>query len=300
MVSSANESLKQWQEGGGVFSYEGHLVFYRDSGANSKPVMVLLHGFPTSSWDWREIWPDLVEQFRVICLDFIGFGLSDKPNLARYSIMLQADVVESLLHVRGVVSYHLLSHDYGDTVAQELIARDIEHARGLIQSCVLLNGGLFPETHKPLFMQKLLLSPIGSFVSRFASFRKFVSNFDSICMRQIPASDLKVHWDLLLRARGRSVMPKIIRYMDERVRYRERWVSALTDTKIPLRLINGLDDPISGGHMADRYQELVNNADIVGLPAIGHYPQNENPRAVIDAAQKFWNRVIVTDSANTA
>lgn len=294
------ENINEWRSGGEFYVHEGHQVFFRDSGASSKPVLVLLHGFPTSSWDWRDIWPELVKRFRVICLDFIGFGLSDKPHLARYSIMMQADAVESLLHVRGVVSYHLLAHDYGDTVAQELLARDLEHARGLIQSCILLNGGLFPETHKPLFLQKLLLSPVGPLVSRFASFRKFVTSFDSICMRQMPASDLKVHWELLIRARGRAVMPKIIRYMDERVRYRERWVSALTDTKIPLRLINGLDDPISGGHMADRYQELVEHADIVGLPAIGHYPQNENPNAVLDAAQQFWNTSTASENAHSA
>ena len=290
-------SIDAWQAQGKFFSFEGHKIFYRDSGDSSKPVLLLLHGFPTSSWDWRELWSGLSKEFRVICYDFIGFGLSDKPDIPRYLIHTQADIAERLLESLGVVGYNIMAHDYGDTVAQELLARELESERGLVQSCVLLNGGLFPETHKPLFMQKLLLGPLGPVIARLASFRKFVSSFDEICIQKLTVADLRTHWDLLTRENGRKVMPRLIRYMDQRIRFRERWVGALVSTKVPLRLINGLDDPISGGHMADRYQELVPNADIVGLQTIGHYPQNEYPSAVLDAALEFWtDRGILLES----
>ena len=280
--------INEWQAQGQYFAFEGHNIFYRDSGDSSKPVLLLLHGFPTSSWDWRELWHDLTRYFRVVCYDFIGFGLSDKPNIPRYLIQTQADIAERLLEFLGVATHSILAHDYGDTVAQELLARELEKERGLVKSCVLLNGGLFPETHKPLLMQKLLLSPLGRLISSLASFRKFVSSFDEICEQKLPVEDLRTHWDLLVRENGRKIMPRLIRYMDQRVRFRERWVGALINTNVPLRLIDGLDDPISGGHMADRYQELVPNADVVGLQSIGHYPQNENPAGVFDAALEFW------------
>lgn len=281
-------TIAEWREQGSIFSFDGHQIFYRDSQDSRKPVLLLLHGFPTSSWDWREIWPALTVHFRVVCFDLLGFGLSDKPELPRYLIHTQADIAERLLESLGVATFHILAHDYGDTVAQEILARELENERCLVNSCVLLNGGLFPETHKPLLMQKLLLSPLGGIIARLASFRKFVASFDDICVQALPVSDLRTHWELLIRANGRKVMPRLIGYMDQRVRYRERWVGALVDAKIPLRLINGLDDPISGGHMADRYQELIPNADIVGLQSVGHYPQNENPAGVVDAALEFW------------
>jgi pimeloyl-ACP methyl ester carboxylesterase len=289
------DSIDTWREQGDYFEFDGHRIFYRDShsfdstSSSAKPDLLLLHGFPTSSWDWRELWPALTKHFRVVCFDLIGFGLSDKPDIPRYLIHTQADIAEHLLSSLGIVTYSILAHDYGDTVAQELLARELENERDLIKSCVLLNGGLFPETHKPLMMQKLLLSPIGGLIARLASFRKFVANFDDICIQKLPAEDLRTHWELLIRANGRKVMPRLIRYMDQRVRYRERWVDALVHAKMPLRLINGLDDPISGGHMADRYEELVPNADVVGLQSIGHYPQNEWPSGVIDAALEFWH-----------
>lgn len=295
MAESDLISIDNWREQGDYFEFEGHRIFYRDSrnsdgqSSSAKPALLLLHGFPTSSWDWRELWPTLTEHFRVICFDLIGFGLSDKPDIPRYLIHTQADIAEQLLSSLGIATYNVLAHDYGDTVAQELLARELENERDLIKSCVLLNGGLFPETHKPLVMQKLLLSPLGGFIARFASFRKFVASFDDICMQKLPVEDLRTHWELLVRASGRKIMPRLIRYMDQRVRYRERWVGALVHAKIPLRLINGLDDPISGGHMADRYEELVPNADVVGLQSIGHYPQNESPSQVIDATLEFWN-----------
>jgi pimeloyl-ACP methyl ester carboxylesterase len=82
-------------------------------------------------------------------------------------------------------------------------------------------------------------------------------------------------------------MPRLLRYIDERRRQRTRWVGALTQTRLPLRLINGPEDPVSGAHMARRYAELVPNADIVSIPGIGHYPQVEAPDRVLRAFLEF-------------
>jgi pimeloyl-ACP methyl ester carboxylesterase len=78
-------------------------------------------------------------------------------------------------------------------------------------------------------------------------------------------------------------MPKLIRYMVERRQFRERWVGALQNSNIPLRLIDGLDDPVSGAHMVARYRELIADADVVELEGIGHYPQLEAPEQVLRA-----------------
>ncbi|WP_156493639.1 alpha/beta fold hydrolase, partial [Oleiphilus sp. HI0125] len=121
-MNDAQKALAQWREQGRFFEFEGHQVFYQDSQDANKPVLVMLHGFPTSSWDWQEIWPRLTQYFRVITFDFLGFGFSDKPNLPKYSIMMQASIAEALVNACGVADYHLLAHDYGNTVAQELLA----------------------------------------------------------------------------------------------------------------------------------------------------------------------------------
>ncbi|NWT84157.1 MEST protein, partial [Lanius ludovicianus] len=119
-------ALRSWKSSGSFFTYKDLNIFYRDSSGavGSSDVVVLLHGFPTSSYDWSKIWEGLTQRFhRVIALDFLGFGFSDKPRPHGYSIFEQATIVEGLLRHLGLrhQRINLLSHDYGDTVAQELL-----------------------------------------------------------------------------------------------------------------------------------------------------------------------------------
>jgi len=283
---------KKWEAAGDYFSYRGEKIFYIEGGQIDAPVLVLIHGFPTASWDWHKVWEPLCQNFRVLAFDMIGFGLSAKPAKYEYSIKDQADLLESLLQLKGVTHYHLLAHDYGVTVAQELLARAAETnsttTTRSIDSLVLLNGGLFPETHKPVLIQKLLISPLGGLVARLGSFARFKQNFDKICAHALPDNELETFWELLLLENGKAIMPKLIRYMVERRRNRERWVGALQNTQTPIRLINGLEDPISGAHMLVRYRELIDDPDIHELPGVGHYPQVEAPEAVYKACQSYW------------
>jgi pimeloyl-ACP methyl ester carboxylesterase len=310
-------SLPAWQAGGGFFKYRrfdiDYKIFYRDSAEHlteehakaessqqdcSKPVLLLIHGFPTASIDWHAVWPVFNQHFRLITLDMMGFGLSDKPKDYQYSIHDQADIHQSLLIALGITDYHLMAHDYGDTVAQELLARQSEQEntpsssahRSRILSTLLLNGGLFPETHRPVLMQKLLASPVGALLIKFYSFSKFKKTFAHICAQPISEDELKIYWQLLQKNEGAVVMPKLIRYMQERREFRVRWVGALENNRSPMRLIDGIADPISGAHMVERYKQLVEQPDVVELEGIGHYPQVEAPQQVISAAIKFWQQ----------
>ncbi len=238
------------------------------------------------------MWQPLCLTHRVLTLDMLGFGLSDKPRQFSYSIMKQADLFESFLRDRNVSHYHILAHDYGDTVAQELLARqqhDVTFSR--IESIIFLNGGLFPETHSPVFMQRVLLSRLGPLLVQHFTFKNFAAQFRKICARDIAEQDLHSLWSLICYKEGVAVMPKLIRYMLERREQRERWVGALTASDTPMCLINGLLDPVSGAHMVVRYRELVTNADVIELSDVGHYPQLEAPTEVLAAAFDFWRQL---------
>lgn len=275
----------EWRAQGSTFEWQGQRVFYRAEGAGE--VVLAVHGFPTASWDWWAIWPQLTRHYRVLALDMIGFGFSAKPFGFPYSIFPQADVCEALLARENVTRYRLLAHDYGDTVAQELLARQ-SGARAKIVAACLLNGGVFPELHRPLLTQKLLASPLGSLVARLSSFKTFAQSMRRIWGGPVETDELRAMWQLVTHDDGLAVMPKLIGYIEERRRYRARWVGALIEARMPLRFINGLADPISGAHMAARYRELVPNPDIVELRGIGHYPQLEAPDAVADAILQNW------------
>jgi pimeloyl-ACP methyl ester carboxylesterase len=285
-------TLDAWKADGATFMYRGHEIFYRDEGCG--PALLCVHGFPTSSWDWQRIWPAFVSTRRLIAPDMIGFGFSAKPRRYGYSILDQASLHEDLLEAMGVDEVDILAHDYGDTVAQELLARFEDrrsaNAVGLrIRSIVLLNGGLFPETHRARFIQKLLMTPLGPLLSRLSNKRTFVRSFAPVFGpdTQPTPAEMSEYWRIVSYNGGHRIAHELIRYMEERRRHRERWVGALVKTKIPLRLVNGPEDPVSGAHMAERYREVVPNPDVVSLPGIGHYPQTEDPAGVIAAVRQF-------------
>lgn len=106
-------SLEEWKQSGRYFQHGEHQLFYRDHGKGPK-ALLLIHGFPTASWDWAPLWPALCEKFpRVIAMDMLGFGFSSKPVDHRYSMMEQADLHGALLARLGVARVHVLAHDYG-------------------------------------------------------------------------------------------------------------------------------------------------------------------------------------------
>ncbi len=296
--------LEDWREAGHRFNYRGCKVFYRNEGRGH--TLLCLHGFPTASWDWHLLWPQLAQQFQVIAPDFLGFGFSDKPRGYPYSIFDQATLAESLLQALGIRGCHLLAHDYGATVAQELLARyAYRKQQGLesieIRSVCLLNGGLFPEAHRPLRIQRVLGGPLGAIAARLVSRKRFYSNFATVFgpSHRPSGEELEDFWRLVSQQEGRRVAHRVIGYMDERRFHRARWVGALQKSPVPLRLICGMDDPVSGAPVAARYRQLIPDADVIGLEGVGHYPQLEAPEDVLPLLLSFIDRAVRADSAGT-
>jgi len=288
-------TINAWLSAGNFFEHRGHRIFWRESGAHDTPALLLIHGFPTSSWDWEALWPELALRYRVVTLDMIGFGFSAKPRQYDYSIRDQADIHETLLRHCDVGKYHILAHDYGDTVAQELLARSLEPGqRPQLASVCFLNGGLFPETHRPVLVQKLLLSALGPLIASLTSKRTVARSMARIFgpQTQPSATLIDAFWQLMTLHDGLKILPLLIRYIPERRMRRERWVGALQQARVPLKLIDGLFDPISGAHMVQRYRELIAEPDITELPDIGHYPQVEAPAGVLDAYLQFRQKLL--------
>jgi pimeloyl-ACP methyl ester carboxylesterase len=277
-----------WERDGKCFEHRGERIFYRDDGAGE--VVLAIHGFPTSSWDWHKIWPGLTASYRVVAPDLIGFGLSAKPRAYPYSLFDQADLVEGVLKVLGITRAHVLAHDYGDTVAQELIARNAEGRLSFeMPSVCLLNGGIIPGMHRPVLMQRLLHSPLGRFIGPMMSERALRRNFLRIFgpNTQPDSEELRGYWHFIAHNGGPRVVHRLIKYMTERRQNYDRWVGALRAPGVPLRLIFGEVDPISGRHMADAFRALNPAPDVVDLPGIGHYPQCEAPGAVLNHYTAF-------------
>jgi pimeloyl-ACP methyl ester carboxylesterase len=265
-------------------------VFFKREGTGQS--LVCIHGFPSSSWDYEAVWPALSNRYDVICSDLIGLGKSDK-SVKPLSVSLQADIQEELLIQQGIRQAHMLAHDLGNTVAQELIARQQEGTSKIKWlSCSFLNGGLFPEAHKPLFIQKILISPLGSLVVNLMSESSFRKNMVKVFSNAHPPSEefITETWKLIITDNGRQMIPHLIRYMQERIDYRDRWVAPLVENTIPHQLIDGVEDPISGEQLVQRYEELIPDALVVRIENSGHYPHLETPEEVVHALVSFVSK----------
>lgn len=283
--------LNGWQKSGEYFDHNGLKVFYHLT-RPSDEVLLCLHGFPTSSFDYHKIWTALTSKFTVLAFDMIGYGFSAKPRGGfGYTTFDQADALEALIAHLGLKRVHILAHDYGNTITQELLARAGENRlRFEIESICFLNGALFPETHRPILAQKLLISPAGALFDRFIPDAMFKRGLASIFgpNTQPTAPELDDFVCVFNFNNGKRIAHKLIRYMTERARYRERWVPPLQRMKQPFRFINGLADPVSGRHLVERFREVVpDQTNIVELENIGHFPHFEVPEIVLDKYFEF-------------
>jgi pimeloyl-ACP methyl ester carboxylesterase len=269
--------LNDWKQRGDYF--DG--IFYQLS-RKSDEILLCLHGFPTSSFDYHKVWSELTAEYACLSFDMIGYGFSKKPINYDYTTFNQVDELQKLLAYLQIKRVHILSHDYGNTITQELLARREENRLNFeIASICMLNGALFPETHRPILVQKLLISPFGFLFAKLMTDNRFKQGLSKVFGEntQPTAEEFADFIKVFNHHNGKKIAHKLIRYMTERTTYRERWVSALQKIDVPFRMINGSADRVSGKHLVNRFREVCPRLDdIIELENIAHFPHFETPK----------------------
>ncbi|WP_152664837.1 alpha/beta hydrolase [Mycobacterium sp. UM_Kg27] len=276
-------SVSDWQDGGRWVSTDAGRLFVRSS-AGEGPTVLLLHGFPSCSYDFRSV-VDRLAGRSWLTMDFLGFGLSDKPRSHRYSLFEQADLVEQVVASSASGPVVLAAHDMGTSVATELLARDLEGALTFdLQRAVLTNGSVILERASLRPIQKVLRGPFGAVAARLTNRRSFVRGFGRLFSPQHPltSDEAAAQWALLTHNGGNRIAHLLSAYLDERVRYAHRWHGAVRDWPKPLGFVWGLDDPVATTNVLEGLRQLRPAADVVELPGLGHYPQIEEPQAFTD------------------
>jgi pimeloyl-ACP methyl ester carboxylesterase len=259
-------------------------IFRRREGAGAH--VTALHGFPSSSHDWERAAALLAPRHELMMFDLLGFGASEKPADHAYSMAEQADIVEALWRLDGVRETQLLAHDYGVSVAQELLAREAEgRLEASLTGVCLLNGGLYPELHRPQPGQIALLDPEqGPQLSALMNEELFVTSLQPTFAPSYDAGgDGHQMWRAMDRGGGARIAHLLIAYIPDRERNRDRWVGALEGTSVPLSFVWGMLDPVSGAHMAERIRKRLPRARLVELDDVSHWPPLEAPAAVASA-----------------
>ena len=301
MLEPAPIAFEKWRKCGKYFEWGDHHVFYQRGGSGEP--LLMIHGFPTASWDWCWISRNFVNRFHMVLPDLLDYGLSLNASKKPCSVHMQADMVEALMEHRNLQDAHILAHDLGDTVAQELLARHNESSLSFqIKSVIFLNGGIIPDLHRPRPAQKLLAGTLGSLFASITPKTKMLAGLAEVFGPNTkPEGDmLKELWQVIVGVNGRAAMARRIRYMAERQQFAERWVGAIKNAKLPMMMINGLEDPVSGAHAADGFSKLVPKAKLARLPGIGHFPQIEAPEAVSELVHQFHDCIVEKQAKGNA
>jgi len=279
------ERVRAWQGRGEIVEFRDYPIHvFRQEGEG--PLLLLLHGFPSSSYDWRLLLDELPGR-DVLAFDFLGFGLSAKPRSHDYSLFWQADLAEELVRRYGDGRpVFVLAHDMGTSVANELTARDLEGRLEMdVEGVLLFNGSMVLEKASPTPAQKLLRSPLGPLAARLSSERFFRHQFGSVFSAAHPLSDEEAadQWSLVCHGGGRTLGHRLVSYMDQREEHAERWHGAIRDWRGDLRLAWGLLDPVATTEVLSALRELRPGVPVDELPELAHYPQLEDPGKIARA-----------------
>lgn len=273
-------SITAWKAAGKRIVIHDHSIFVVDT-RKGKETIVILHGYPTSSYDYRAVLPELARRFRVVVHDHLGFGLSDKPVDYSYSLIEQADRAILLWRKLGIKRAHLVAHDYGTSIATELIARrNFGFEPVKLNSLTLCNGSVHIELAKLKVIQKLLRNrTLGPLVAQLSSKRIFRRNMKQLWFAPDKLSEAEVDamWELLTMNEGKRALPRITQYLRERELYWHRWVGALKKSDLKSHILWGNNDPIVGGDIARLHHAEMPGSTLSILDKLGHYPMIENP-----------------------
>ncbi len=274
-----------WEARGAYRPWGDHLVFVVDlpaSPGDGGPPILLVHGFPTSSFDWRDVVDRLTPRRRVIAVDLLGYGLSSKPDQP-YSLFDQADLVVDVVGQLGLDEVVLVTHDMGDTVGGELLARELDGALPFrVARRLISNGSIYIERANLSDGQRLMLGLPDAKLDLelvpppallYESLRAIFGPDTQPSM-----DELEAQYDLLSREDGHLLLPRLIRYIDERRQHEQRWTGAIEAHPTPMRIVWGDADPIAIVGMAETLAGRADGAaDLVVLDGIGHFPMIEAP-----------------------
>jgi pimeloyl-ACP methyl ester carboxylesterase len=282
--------LDAWIAVGQLLATDEGDVFVVDlpaTGEELAPPLLYLHGFPTCSFDLRHVVDRLRQHRRVVAFDQLGFGLSEKPD-RRYGIRLHADTAESVLGALGIGELDLLSHDMGDTVGGELLARDLEGRLDVaIRRRVLTNGSIYIDLAQLTTGQQLLMGLPDAAIDALDPDTFAAGVAATFAPDATPPDDeLAAIARLGERNGGLGLLPRTIRYLEDRYADEGRFTGAIERHPAPLGVVWGVEDPVAVVAMTDRLVAARPATPVTLLDGVGHYPMVEAPRpfaaAVLD------------------
>jgi len=282
-----SDLARDWYQAGDYFEWTSTTknndgakvnVFYRTWGDETKPKLVLVHGFPNSSFDYYKMIPLLEDDYHIAALDFPGSGFSDKP-LDGYDYMLaeNAEILDYFVReVIGFEDFALYTHDRGVSIGLAFLGNYLDSTDPgyTVNYHFLSNSGMFlPLANLVPFQLTLLDTDAGErlIAARSARARRTEGESESLAFS-----------DIFAFKQGNISLLYVGRYLLERQANEVHWLQNLSRSPVPVAYLWGLADDINPiripNHVWDAY---LNDREVESsfwiLPTAGHYPQRDNP-----------------------
>lgn len=275
---------------------DGYGVFYREAGAPDAPVLVLPHGYPCSSYEFRNLMPRLADRWRLIAPDFPGSGYSDTPEGFAYDFDGQADFLERLLAKLGVGRFAIWLHDFGGWIGMRLAMRDLSRVAGLIiQNVDIYMDALGP---KYAFLLELFRNPsdenrrkLAEAVSEEGFKEEFLNDVRPELAERIPPDLWRLHWSLMT-PRRREIATEVIMGLKHNFGdWFPRYQAFLREHRPPTLMLWGPQDGYMPEASGRAYLRDLPDAELHMLDA-GHWLLEVQLDEAVRLTRDFLSRVL--------
>ncbi len=285
-----SDLAEEWYQGGDYFEWTSTTkdnnnakvdIFYRTWGDESKPKLVLIHGFPNSSFDYYKIIPFLEDRYHIATLDFPGSGFSEKPlNNYNYMLAENAEIIDYF--VREIVEFDdfaLYTHDRGVSIGLAFLGNYLDNSTPSykVNYHFLSNSGMY--------LPLANLSPAQMMMLDVDTAERMLASRATQRRRMEGEPESLAYSDLFAFNQGNLSLIYVGRYLLERQANEITWLENLRRSPVPVAYLWGLADNVNpvriANHVWDTYlNEREAESSFWVLPTAGHYPQRDNPHEV--------------------
>jgi pimeloyl-ACP methyl ester carboxylesterase len=274
---------------------EGINVFYREAGSTNSPVLLLLHGFPSSSFYFRNLLPVLGRNYHVIAPDYPGFGYSDTPPVDQfvYTFDHLAVVTEKFLQSKGVTNCFIYMQDYGAPVGMRVAVSHPEWIAGLVfQNANIYQEGLLERffLKKPLWEKRTGATEAPVLRNMEFDFLKYQYVHGARHPEQMSPDAWTMDLAFLDRPGNKAIQLELQADYGHNLAKYPGWQEYLRRHQPPTLVVWGKNDPIFGPKGAEAFLRDVPKAE-VHLLDTGHFALEEDVTAIAEFFEEFVERV---------
>jgi pimeloyl-ACP methyl ester carboxylesterase len=274
---------------------DGIRVFYREAGPPDAPIVLLPHGYPCSSYEFRNFMPLLADRWRLVAPDFPGSGYSDTPDDFAYGFDGFADFLEAFIRRLGLDRFALYLHDFGSQIGLRLAIRRPER----ISALIIQNGDIYEDELGPKYapLQEYFRNPtpegrtkLGEAVSEEGYRDEYLNDVRPELAERISPDLWKLHWSMTT-AKRREIAIDVIAGLRENLAWFDRYQSYLREHRPPTLIVWGPQDGYMPEASARAYLRDLPDAELHLIDG-GHWLLETNLSEVVSLCRDFLSRAL--------